>query len=98
MMVTKPELEELERSYYEDLGRFRDLCYALIERGQAYEAVLLGHELHRFLYPVEPFAKFVHTAPVPFMVEHLSKLLALGSASLDTVHGYSFDPATATTR
>lgn len=79
--------------YYRYLDQFKELCFALIEGGQAYQAVLLSHELYRFLYPVEPYAEFEHSDPVPFMLDHIAKLTALARTLLDTVHGYKRDPA-----
>jgi ubiquinone/menaquinone biosynthesis C-methylase UbiE len=84
---------DLTEKYYNDLGQFKDLCFSLIEGGQMHQVVLLCHELYRFLYPVEPYAGFEHSDPVPFMTAHLEKLSILARTLLDTVHGYANDPA-----
>ncbi|HEX4072710.1 MAG TPA: class I SAM-dependent methyltransferase, partial [Planctomycetaceae bacterium] len=84
-------LSELEAAYYDDLDRFVELCHSLTASGQPYMTVLLCHELYRFLYPSDPYAGFTHTDPVPFLVAHLGRLMTLGTAARDGVHGYS-DP------
>jgi len=81
-------LAEAERRYYAELERFKQLCFRLIDQGQSYQVVILNHELFRFLYPAEPYLGFVHNDPVPFALEHLSQLIALGESMLDVVKGY----------
>jgi ubiquinone/menaquinone biosynthesis C-methylase UbiE len=77
-----------EAAYYDDLGRFVELCGSLTAAGQPYLTVLLCHELYRFLYPAEPHAGFVHSDPVPYLSAHIRRLIALGSAARESVHGY----------
>jgi hypothetical protein len=81
-------LTDLEAAYYADLERFVELCHSLTAAGQRYMTVLLCHELYRFLYPSDPYAGFTHRDPVPFLTAHLSRLIALGTAARDGVHGY----------
>lgn len=85
-------LSAFEREYYEELARFKQLCFRLIDQGQTYQAVVLNHELFRFLYPSEPYASFVHTDPVPFALAHLRRLMVLGESLLDLVKGYHLAP------
>lgn len=79
---------DLEAAYYDDLNRFVALCRSLTAAGQPYLTVLLCHELYRFLYPAEPYAGFTHRDPVPFLAAHIRRLIALGSAARESVHGY----------
>jgi ubiquinone/menaquinone biosynthesis C-methylase UbiE len=79
---------DLEAAYYDELKRFVDLCRSLTASGQAYLTVVLCHELYRFLYPHDPYAGFTHTDPVPYLVAHLRRLIALGTAAREGVHGY----------
>jgi ubiquinone/menaquinone biosynthesis C-methylase UbiE len=85
-------LSDLEAAYYDDLNRFVDLCRWLTAAGQPYLTVLLCHELYRFLYPCDPYAGFTHSDPVPYLAAHIRRLLALGTAAREGVHGYA-DPA-----
>jgi ubiquinone/menaquinone biosynthesis C-methylase UbiE len=78
-----------EAAYYDDLQRFVDLCGSLTAAGQPYLTVVLCHELYRFLYPSEPYAGFVHRDPVPYLAAHIRRLIALGTAARDNVHGYA---------
>lgn len=84
----KPDPRDTEAAYFDDLDRFVDLCGRLTAAGQAYLAVVLCHELYRFLYPVEPYADFKQTDPVTFLGAHIRRLIALGCVSLESVHGY----------
>jgi ubiquinone/menaquinone biosynthesis C-methylase UbiE len=77
-----------EAAYYADLDRFVELCGSLTAAGQPYLTVLLCHELYRFLYPAEPHAGFVHSDPVPYLSAHIRRLIELGSAARESVHGY----------
>lgn len=84
-------LSVLETEFYTDLDHFKTLSLKLIDNGQPYAAVVMSHELFRFLYPVEPQVNFKHTDPVPYSVQHIKKLLAYGEQALASVHGYGFD-------
>jgi ubiquinone/menaquinone biosynthesis C-methylase UbiE len=77
-----------EAAYYDDLDRFVEFCSSLTAAGQPYLTVLLCHELYRFLYPAEPHAGFTHSDPVPYLSAHIRRLIALGSAARESVHGY----------
>lgn len=77
-----------DMEYYQRLDEFVDFCTACVERGQAYVAVMLCHELFRFLYPVEPFARFEQTDPVGFSVEHIRSLIATGRAMGESLSPY----------
>lgn len=83
--------------YYQLLADFLELNERLISQGQPYAAVILCHELYRFLYPVEPYADFVNNDPVEFSHRHLAKLLELGNKLARIVVPYNvnlreFDP------
>jgi ubiquinone/menaquinone biosynthesis C-methylase UbiE len=67
-------------TYISDLDAFVQRCDRLIDVGLAYLAVILSHELFRFLYPVEPYADFTQADPVPFAKEHIQKLLRVADA------------------
>ncbi|MBN2139844.1 MAG: methyltransferase domain-containing protein [Desulfovibrionaceae bacterium] len=64
------------QAYYQRLEEFTALCIDLARAGQTWLAVIVCHELYRFLYPVEPYAGFTHTDPVAFAAEHIERLLA----------------------
>jgi ubiquinone/menaquinone biosynthesis C-methylase UbiE len=81
------------KEYFEQLETFISECEARVARGAPYVAVLLSHELYRFLYPVEPFAGVEHTDPVSFSVEHVKKLIALGRHLDAGVSPYAFVPS-----
>ncbi len=51
-------------------------------------AIVLCHELFRFLYPVEPYAEVVHDDPVPFAEAHIVRLLRGADAYADAVSPY----------
>ncbi len=87
-------LKDLEVRYYDALDQFKQLNLALVENGQAGLAVVLSHELFRFLYPSEPHASFTHTDPVAFAVDHIHKLNVLAETAHSTIRGYNFDLAT----
>lgn len=74
--------------YYEQLDRFVMLCRELSASGKPYLAVVLCHELYRYLYPTEPYAKFEHRDPVPFMLQHIERLVELASLATVGVVGY----------
>jgi SAM-dependent methyltransferase len=72
-------------------GRLEDvmqLCERLVDAGTPYGAVLICHELYRFLYPHEPVLGMTHDQPVPFMERHLAKMHTLGTALLEGVAPY----------
>jgi ubiquinone/menaquinone biosynthesis C-methylase UbiE len=90
--VTRPtdsdgEVLTLEK-YQAKLQELIDCCERLVESGLAYQAVVLCHELVRFLYPHEPLLGITHEAPLSFLQEHLARLIALGRGTLSTVRGY----------
>lgn len=74
--------------YYTRLNTFEERCNQLITRGQPYLAVILCHELYRYLYPVEPYANFTHDNPVFFITAHISKLLELADTFPEIVSPY----------
>ena len=82
-----------EAAYYDQLDRFVELCGSLTAAGQPYLTVLLCHELYRFLYPADPYAGFTHRDPVPYLAAHIHRLIALGSAARESVHGYPIPAA-----
>ena len=82
-----PEQRDLV-TYLASLEEFVDRCGRLVDAGLSYLAVVLCHELFRFLYPVEPYVDFVHEDPVPFANDHIRKLLALADAYEGVVTPY----------
>lgn len=83
-----------EQRYYERLAEFTQICQSLTGRGAPYFAVVLCHELFRFLYPSEPYAGFENRKdPVADAVARIEKLIALGRRFGDCVTPYAFDPA-----
>ncbi len=85
--------EELEPAYFNRLKVLVEVCEACTAGGLAYMTVLLGHELARFLYPIEPYAGFRHEQPALHLIAHLDRLIALGRAALAGVTGYPPAPA-----
>lgn len=81
---------EVEDVYYRLLSEFVSTCNELVRDGFAYAAVLLGHELFRYLYPTEPYANFKHQDPLNFSVQHIANLLGLAKTLRSTVSPYSF--------
>jgi ubiquinone/menaquinone biosynthesis C-methylase UbiE len=83
---------------YESLfDEFEALCADLKRAGMPYLVVILCHELFRFLYPVDSYAKFEHSDPVPFALKHLRDLTQLGRTWSSVVSPYgnalsAFDP------
>ena len=78
----------LEKSYYENLELFKNLCLKLNEKKQYYNTIILNHELYRFLYPTEPFLNFTHQKPASAIVELIKKLCRLASEMLTALQGY----------
>ncbi len=78
-----------EKNYYQLLEKFQHQCQELIDEGFPYLVVILCHELYRFMYPVEPYAKFSHDNPVQFATEHIRKLSDLAVGFPKTVVPYS---------
>jgi ubiquinone/menaquinone biosynthesis C-methylase UbiE len=78
--------ESLE--YYSLLDKFIRSCEQLVDRGQSYFAILLCHELYRFLYPIEPYARFTHERPVEFITTHITRLIELAEQFSATVNPY----------
>jgi ubiquinone/menaquinone biosynthesis C-methylase UbiE len=56
----------------------------------AYLAVVLCHELVRYLYPHEPVVGFTHEDPVGFIDEHIQRLTRLAHQGLETISPYSW--------
>ena len=86
--ATEP-VETLE--YYRHLDAFTALCDRLVAHGFAYLAVVLSHELYRFLYPTEPYASYVADRPVDFVTRRLQRLIEHGERFTETVVAYRFD-------
>ncbi|MBL8089179.1 MAG: hypothetical protein JNJ43_02545, partial [Anaerolineales bacterium] len=91
MIASEKEIKAQEKEYYQSLDEFVQLCNEMIDKGLAYWVVVLSHELYRFLYPVEPYAKFTPDNPVEFVNGHIKKLISSAKNVLDTIHPYSFD-------
>ena len=83
---------EATRKYYGLLNTFVETCHNLVQGGCAYLAVLLCHELYRFLYPTDSYAGFVHEDPVPSVTSLLEKILGLAEQFASVVHPYSLGP------
>jgi len=56
-------------------------------------AVILCHELYRFLYPIEPYAQFSNDNPLPFITAHLRSLVELGRGFPGAITPYAVDLA-----
>jgi len=82
------ELSPGEKHFYKKLTKFEKTCVRMVDNGQPYLAVILCHELHRFLWPSEPYANFVHDDPVVFMNRKIDQLLELGDHFSDVVVPY----------
>ncbi|HMH44424.1 MAG TPA: class I SAM-dependent methyltransferase [Pyrinomonadaceae bacterium] len=77
--------------YYKLLDRFTELCGRLVDQGQPYLTIILCHELFRFTYPFEPYAKFINdTNPVAFITGHIRKLVEVGEGFRNAVTPYTF--------
>jgi len=88
-MIDQTAPEIAGRRYFEHLDVFVELCLELVERGMPYMAVLLCHELFRFLYPVEPYAGFVNDRdPVADAETRIQRLLDVGRSCLSAVTPY----------
>jgi len=84
--------QEYEVKYQEHLAEFVSVCKTLVRQGQPYTAILLNHELFRFLYPIEPYCNFEHTAPAEHLLKHIHNLIALAKQNLQVVTGYTPSP------
>jgi ubiquinone/menaquinone biosynthesis C-methylase UbiE len=73
------------------LQEFMDLCNKLVDVGLPYVAVIMNHELYRFLYPSEPVCGFINDNPVEFITDHIRKLIDMGNCSLNTISPYKMD-------
>lgn len=74
--------------YERQLEDFKTVCLELIANGMSYQAIVLNHELYRFLYPIEPYANFEHKDPANFLSQHLTQLCDLGRTLSKTISGY----------
>ena len=80
--------DSLVKEYRLLLKEFVKICQGLVRYGKSYMAVILCHELSRFLYPVEPYLSFRHSRPVPFMRNKIRQLLNLAKSIETAVSGY----------
>lgn len=80
-----------KQQYNQELERFQANCQKLIKSGMAYMVVILNHELFRYLYPYEPYARFTHRDPVKMAVHHIKTLNVLAENSRKGITPYSFD-------
>ncbi|MBN1353835.1 MAG: methyltransferase domain-containing protein [Candidatus Omnitrophica bacterium] len=83
-------MDPLKR-YKKYLKEFAGVCEDMIDSGMPYMAVILNHELFRYLYPEEPFTNFFHKDPVIFITRHLKKLTSLAKACLKSVKPYDMN-------
>jgi len=79
------------REYGQLLEEFAGLCEGLVEKGCPYLAVILCHELYRFLYPAEPYANFNNTDPVEFIVGHIKRLIESGQSFSESLAPYDMN-------
>lgn len=75
-------------SYERRLDGVVDRCEKLVAAGMPYMAVVVAHEVVRYLYPYEPILQFEHQDPLRFLHVLLDKLIALADAALESVAGY----------
>jgi ubiquinone/menaquinone biosynthesis C-methylase UbiE len=87
--VTSDDIEC--REYEQLLEEFTQLCEGLVEKGLPYLAVILCHELYRFLYPLEPYVNFKNTDPVGFIIDHIKRLITLGQSFSKNVAPYDMN-------
>ena len=80
-----------KRHYDELLREFVKVCEGWVRRGQPYLAVILSHELFRFLYPFEPVLNLKLEDPVPFVTSRLKNLVELGKSFASIVLPYPLD-------
>lgn len=76
-------------TYLEGLDRFVAVCHELVDKGMPYMAVVLSHELVRFLYPYEPTTGFTHVDPVPDLEHRVVRLARLGESALEAIVPYA---------
>ena len=79
------------KEYYLLLNDFTVFCKELVDKGAPYFTVLLCHELYRFLYPQEPYIKFINKEPVSFITDHIRQLLRLGWEFERRIQAYPID-------
>jgi len=84
--TVKPETELAH--YEERLERLVARCERLVAGGLPYVAVVICHELVRYLYPHEPVLGFTHDDPVPYIFDLLDRLDAHADTALRGVAGY----------
>ena len=89
-MILEKENDSKACDYYISLGAFIKRCERLLEDGFAYLVVILCHELYRYLYPIEPYANFVHTDPVTFAIRHIQKLIDASEHHYEFAVPYNF--------
>lgn len=75
-------------NYEHLLDELVEQCIEMAQRGLPYAAVLLMHEYYRYLYPVEPYAGFVNTDPIPFAYQHIHRLIEFGKVLRGSVTPY----------
>jgi len=76
-------------AYEAQLDEFVVRCRRLVRSGAPYMAVILCHELFRFLYPVEPYAEVEHEDPVAFAEAHIAHLIQLADTFSAAVTPYA---------
>lgn len=81
-------MTDVPEEYARLLDEFVTRCEGLVDSGLAYLAVILSHELFRFLYPVEPYAGVEHDHPVRFAEAHIARLLQTATGYADSVVPY----------
>jgi ubiquinone/menaquinone biosynthesis C-methylase UbiE len=85
--VSTTEVASLAR-YEERLEVLVGRCERLVEARLPYLAVVLCHELVRYLYPHEPVAGLTHDDPFPYVMTLVDRLVAVADASLAAIVGY----------
>ena len=67
------------------------ICHELVQNGQAYVAIVICHEYFRYLFPVEPYEKFINTDPYRHTLKKMDELMALGRMWRTQVKAYKPD-------
>ena len=60
--------------FYNSLQKIEDFSLEMCEKGRFHLPVIIYHELFRYCYPIEPYSKFKHTNPKPFLNNYITKV------------------------
>lgn len=85
------KLAPIEAQEYDRLLKeFVRVCTDLVQGGMPYLAVILCHELFRFLYPADPPSGYVAKRPLEFITELIGCLTTEGKHFAQVVSPYAF--------